>query len=171
MTIMVRRPSHDLQFGGRGALLNDNFQIGYVTNDMERACTVFAERFGIKEWQSAGGELDGGGYMKAKLAWVGEMMYELIEADGPGAGFYTKVLDPAGFSIRLHHSGFFVYDEGAWATLESEVATRGWKVWQKRTIAGFIRIFYAEVPELGHCLEYIFPEPEGISFFENVPRA
>jgi hypothetical protein len=173
MTVSVRRPSLNPRSGGSGgggALRHDNFQIGYVTNDMERACAVFAERFGIRDYQSAGGGLDGGGHMNAKLVWVGEVMYELIEATGPGSEFYTKVLDPDQFSIRFHHSGFFVYDDPSWRALQEDVATRGWKVWQNRAIDGFIRIFYAEVPELGHCLEYIFPEPEGIKFFENTPR-
>jgi hypothetical protein len=170
MTEIVKRPSVSLS-PGRGLLRNDHFQIAYATNDLERARNLLADRYGIRKYQTAEGTLNEGGYIRAELAWVGGMMYELIQAHGPGSEFINRILNPREFSIRHHHSGFFVYEESAWQTLEREVDQGGWSVLQRRTIDGFLRVFYVEAAELGHYLEYIFPTPDGISFFENVPRS
>lgn len=170
MTARVRRPPPTAG-AGRGLLRHDNFQMAYATNDLERARQVFADRYGIGHFQGTDGQLAGGAYVRVELAWVGSMMYELIYAHGPGTEFITDMFTPGQFTLRHHHNGFFIYDEDAWQALEQEAEQSGWRVLQKATLDGFLRVFYVEAPELGHYLEFIFPEAAAVAFFENVPRS
>jgi hypothetical protein len=170
MTFRVKRPPVAAG-AGRGLLRHDNFQIAYATNDLERARQVFAERYGIRQFRANDGQLAGGASVRVELAWVGGMMYELIYAHGPGSEFINDMLTPGEFSLRHHHNGFFVYDETEWQALEREAEEGGYRILQKACLDGFLRVFYVEAPELGHYLEYIFPEPAGVTFFENVPRS
>jgi hypothetical protein len=38
---------------GDGLLRNEHFQICYVTNDIARACYIFRDRFGIREFKNS----------------------------------------------------------------------------------------------------------------------
>jgi hypothetical protein len=170
MTAMVNRPNRS-PGPSRGLLDHDHFQIAYATNDIERACDVLAARLGIRQFQTAKGHLNEGGEVRAELAWVGGMMYELIAARGPGSDFINERLAQNQFSIRHHHSAYFVYEEAIWQALEQQVQQSGRAVLQNRTMAGFLRVFFVEATELGHYLEYIFPGPAAIAFFESVPAS
>jgi len=154
---------------GSGLLRNDCFQVAYATNDLDRACGVFAERFGIGKFRRLEGPLAAGGRIRIELAWVGPTMYELLRAEGPGSDFFMNLLPAAGFAIRHHHLGFFIDNLADWAALEAEIERGGWAVRSKSHNPGFLRACIVEVPELGHYLEYILPEPAGIAFFEGVP--
>jgi hypothetical protein len=150
-------------------LRNDHFQVAYVTNDLARACRTLSDRYGIKGFRDDGGQLPAGGQMNLALAWAGGIMFELIEASGPGAALYNERLPAEGFAIRHHHLGYLVRNEEAWNALEQEIDRDGWTVALKDSAVGFYRAIYVDAPELGHYLEYILPEPGGIAFFESVP--
>ncbi|TAL01057.1 MAG: hypothetical protein EPO08_11630 [Rhodospirillaceae bacterium] len=154
---------------GKGVLRNDHFQMAYVTSDIARACAIFTDRYGLREYQRMEGEMPGGGYIRIALAWAGGTMFELIQAEGAAAAFYTDRLPPAGFAIRHHHLGYFIRNEPEWEALGKEIETGGWKVVFNSNMEGFMRACYIEAPELGHYLEYILPEPAGIDFFNSVP--
>jgi hypothetical protein len=154
---------------GNGLLRNDCFQMAYATSDLDRACGVFADRFGIKKFRRLEGQLPAGGHIRIELAWVGGTMYELLRAEGPGSDFFMSVLPSDGFAIRHHHLGFFIDTLSDWTALEAEIERGGWPIRSKSNNQGFLRACIVEVPELGHYLEYIFPEPAGIAFFESVP--
>jgi Glyoxalase/Bleomycin resistance protein/Dioxygenase superfamily len=165
---IVRRPAAPNDVRG-GVLSQDHFQVAYATNDIERAQEIFIRRYGIKEYGSLDGELPSGGHICVKLAWVGGTMIELVQASGPGSAFVTSVLPPDRFAIRHHHLGYFVEDQSRWDAVQHEFDLNGWRVAMCNVIPGFLRVCYVEAPELGHYLEYIYPEPAGIAFFEGVP--
>jgi len=168
MPEFVRRPR--AAFGpGDGLLRKDHFQVAYATNDIERACDLFAKQLGIRQFRRLEGQMPAGGQIRVELAWVGGTMYELISASGPGSDIYVGRLPPGGFAIRHHHLGFLIHDEAQWAALESDAARIGRTLLAKSHNAGFLRSCFVDVPELGHYFEYIFPEPAGIEFFESVP--
>ena len=156
---------------GDGLLRNDFFQIAYATNDIDRACTLFGERYGIRAFRRLEGRLPAGGHIRIELALAGGAMYELISADGPGSELFTGLLPAEGFAIRHHHLGYLIHSASAWDALNREFAERGWTVRSKSDNKGFLKACIVEAPELGHYLEYIFPEPAGIEFFESVPRS
>ncbi len=151
-------------------MCNDPFQIAYSTNDIERACDIFAERYGISEFRRLEGERPGGGTIRVELAWVGSMMFELMTASGAGSELYMDRLPQDGFAIRHHHIGYFVHDDASWDALASEAARLGVAYVPGNVNPGFLKSCFVDAPELGHYLEYIYPEAAGIAFFENVPE-
>jgi hypothetical protein len=64
-----------------------------------------------------------------------------------------------------------VRDRSGWEALEKEIDERGWPVASKTDIKGFLKAYIIDAPELGHYLEYIFPEAGGIAFFEGAPAS
>jgi hypothetical protein len=164
----VRRPRATYS-PGSGLLRNDHFQVAYATNDIDRACDIFSSQFGIKEFRRLEGQMAAGGQIRVELAWVGGTMYELITASGAGSDIYVGRLPSDCFAIKHHHLGFLIHDEAQWDALESDAARIGRTLLAKRNNAGFLQSCFVDVPELGHYFEYIFPEPAGIEFFENVP--
>lgn len=160
---------------GQGLFRNDHFQMAYVTNDIERACALFSERYGIREYRRLEGELPAGGHIRIELAWCGGLMYELIRAEGPGAEVFNSVLPahPMGDELVIchHHLGYLLRDQPGWDALEREIAQGGWRVVHRIDVPGFLKACIVEVPEIGHYLEYFLPYAGGIAFFEGVPAS
>lgn len=168
MTNILKRPASAFD-PGRGLLRAEHFQMAYATNDIDRACALFSDRYGIAEFRRLEGQMPSGGHIRVELAWVGTIMYELLTANGPGAELYVGRLPQGDFAIRHHHLGFLIQDQAQWDALQDEVARRGWSMPYRNHNAGFMRSCFVDVPELGHYFEYIFPEPAGLAFFEGVP--
>lgn len=147
----------------------EQFQVAYVTNDIGRACEVFRARYGLAEFRRLEGELQAGGRIRIEIAWAGGVLYELVEASGPGAEFYAGRLPADRFAIRHHHLGFLVPDAEAWAALQRRIADHGWRVMLRSDIPGFMQACYIEAPELEHYLEYLLCEPAGLEFFTTAP--
>jgi hypothetical protein len=167
---LLHRPGSS--FGaGNGLLRAEHFQMAWATNDLEKSRALMSERLGIHNWTPIGGPNPQGGETQVLLAWLGTMMYELITAKGPGSEIIMSRL-PAGdgFAMKHHHLGYLIADEAEWQALEAETARAGFAMPHKSVNAGFITSCFVDVPELGHYLEYIMPEPAGIDFFQNVAR-
>jgi hypothetical protein len=154
-----------------GILAAEHFQMAYATNDIDRAKQLFADRYGITRWTKLAGNLDQGGRIHVELAWVGPLMYELMFAEGPGSETYRAVLtgEPQ-FQLRHHHLGYMIHDQGSWDQLMALVAREGWSMPLNRSNPGFLTSCMVHAPEPGHFLEYIFPEPAGLDFFNMVER-
>jgi hypothetical protein len=168
MQEFLRRPRATFT-PGSGLLRNDHFQVAYATNDIDRACQMMSNQFGILEFRRLEGPTAAGGHIRVELAWVGGTMYELITASGPGSAIYVSRLPSDSFAIRHHHLGFLIHDEAQWDALESDAARIGRTLLEKTNTPGFLQKCFVDVPELGHYFEYIFPERAGIDFFESVP--
>jgi hypothetical protein len=154
---------------GEGLLRTEHFQMAYATNDIDRACALFRDRFGIREFRRLEGPLPEGGQIRVELAWVGTIMYELMTASGPGSAITMDRLPPGDFVTRHHHLGFLIHDEAQWSELEARAERCGTPLLRKSRNEGFMQSCFVDVPELGHYLEYILPEPAGLDFFNNVP--
>jgi Glyoxalase/Bleomycin resistance protein/Dioxygenase superfamily len=168
MTGLLTRPEAPVS-PGAGLLRKDHFQVSYVTNDLERACEVFAQRYGITSFEYLRGPMPAGGRIAVAFAWVGGTLYEIIEAEGPRTEFYNDCLPSGEFAIRFHHLGFLIHDRESWRALEREFEEQGWRIVSKTAGNGFMDAYYVEAPELGHYLEYIYPEQPGLEFFRRIP--
>jgi extradiol dioxygenase family protein len=164
----MKRP-HSRFSPAAGLLRTEQFQIAYATNDIERARRLFAERYGIGAFRSLQGQLPAGGHIHVELAWVGGTMYELLTATGPGSQLFMERLPQDEFAIHHHHLGFLIHNEDEWIALLAQIEHNGWSMPSKSNNPGFMRSCFVEVPDLGHYLEYLFPEPAGLAFFESVP--
>ena len=155
---------------GRGLLHNDHFQIGYVTNDVDRAAEVFRTRFGVRAFRANDNDVEGGGRIAVRSAWIGGMMYEICCGSGPGMEVYSDPAPPGGaFILKLHHFGYLVPDETVWRALEGEIQRGGWTVRSRSDIPGFFRGCQVEAPELGHLLEFILPREGLLERFNATP--
>lgn len=168
MPALLKRPD-SLPSPASGLLRAEQFQIAYNTNDIDRACAIFRERFGIHEFRRLEGPMPDGGHIRVELAWVGNVMYELMMASGPGTTLHRRGLPADDFSIRHHHLGFVIHDDAQWAALEVEAQRTGRPLLNKRCNEGFMSTCFVDAPELGHYLEYVFPEPAGLAFLNAVP--
>lgn len=153
----------------RGLMLKDQFQVAYVTNDMDYACDTFARQFGIHSFSFIEGPMPTGGKIKVAFAWAGSTMYEIIAAKGPGTDFYTRMLPNEGPSIRIHHLGFLLHDQDSWRSLQQELSESDRPIVYETHTGSFIDAYYIEAPELGHYLEYIYPYQAGKDFFASIP--
>lgn len=141
----------------------------WVTNDMDRALQIFAERYGISEFRFIEGPMPKGGDIRVAFAWAGGQVLELICASGPGTEFYNALLPEGEFAIRFHHLGFVVRDEADWKALEADLKAGDWPIVHETLSGTFIDAYYVEAPELGHYLEYVRPFQAGVDFYESVP--
>ncbi len=156
----------------RGLLHNDHFQLGYVTNDLERAMNVFGERFGITRFRQNDADLPCGGKVGTRTVWVGAMMYEIAMGYGEGMEVFSDYAPQgAGFVLKFHHFGYLVSDDAAWTKLEAGITRSGLKVRKPSDIAGYVRTCFVEVPELDHLLEYIQPREGLLARMNETPVA
>ena len=90
-------------------------------------------------------------------------------ADGSGAGSEFRV--GAGIRVRPWNDqkGYLLHDRESWDAVEREIAESGTPVAFRTVNPGFIDAVYIDAPELGHYLEYIYPEAAGVQFFEAIP--
>lgn len=155
----------------QGLLRAEHFQMAYLTNDLDRAKVLFAERLGIREFQDLGGPLPQGGTIRIALAWVGTLMYELMEAEGTQMPVYADWLPgEAGFHMRHHHLGYILHDRAQLNGVETAARAVGWPVLH-RNVNPLVEVLFVHAPELGHYLEYMLPTEAGLGFFNNVPRS
>ena len=154
---------------GRGLLRKEVAHTGYVTNDLDRAMTVFADRYGISDFTFIEAPMPDGGHIRVAFAWGGGQVYEIICATGPSIGFYNEMLPQGEFAIRFHHLGFIVHDEQGWRELEAELQADGWPIAYSTLTGDFIDAYYVKAPELGHYVEYVRPFQAGVDFYAAVP--
>jgi hypothetical protein len=74
-----------------------------------------------------------------------------------------------GFALKHHHLGYLIHDQQQWDALLAEIERGGWTMPYRNDNPGFLQACFVDVPQLGHYLEYIFPEEAGLAFFEGVP--
>jgi len=106
---------------------------------VKRARTLFQQRYGIKAFQRLEGPLAAGGYIHVELAWVGNTMYELLTASGPGSELFIAKLPTSEFAILHHHLGFLAHDKEEWNALLAEIEHKDWKLLSTSHAAGIMQ--------------------------------
>ncbi len=169
MPYKLARPAADFD-AGSGLLVLEHFQMAYATNDIEQAGELFRKRLGIREFTRLEGKTKGGGFIRADFAWVGTLMYELIQAEGPGSEIFSGNLPATDdFVIKHHHLGFLVQNREQWDSLQANAVQNQWEIVSQGSNP-LVDVCFVEVPECGHYLEYLFATPAGLEFFDNVSR-
>jgi hypothetical protein len=154
---------------GRSLLGREHSHSAWVTNDLDRAVEIFAQRYGVTEFRFLEGDMPSGGHIRVAFAWAGGQVLEVICASGAGSEFYNEMLPADQFAIRFHHLGFIVHDEAGWQALEADLRAGDWQIAHETLTHDFIDAYYIKAPELGHYLEYVRPFAPGIDFYANVP--
>ena len=115
------------------------------------------------------GDLKEGGHIRVEFGWAGGSLFEVTQADGPGSELYRQGLPKDEFAIRFHHLGYFIPDEAAWQALLKEIEQGRVKVLNETNVPGFLQARIVEAPDLGHWIEYIYPDAGGVAYFQGVP--
>ena len=111
---------------------------------------------------------DGPKRVASRLAfiWIGDLQYELIQVVADETGIYANCQSNGG-PLRFHHICMKVDD---WDSFRAKVDQQSLPLVMERASDDKLKFLYLDArATLGHYLEYIFPEPGGIDFFENVP--
>ena len=161
MTITITRPHKAAQ--PTGLLGYDKFQTAYVTNDLKRAVETLRAAYSIENWTVVDA-----GVMRVALAWINGQQIEIVQTTGDAQPLYDDWINKTGeFVIRHHHFGYFIYDDAEWALLREQLARDGRPLLMD-VDTGALKAIYVYAPELGHFLEYIFPNEQGKAFFESI---
>lgn len=157
-------------------LLANIWQLGYVTNDIDRAIDQLGARLGLEHTvrlPAGGAEFlkgDEPAPFEAKFAMGarGGLIVELIEPVSGEVGFYNDALPEDGsFAIALHHlAGFIPTGEEEWERLRGVLAAAGMRIDYTVTIPGRVRAAYVDTrAQLGHFLEVCQLEQADLDFF------
>jgi len=147
-----------------GSLDFELFQTAYVTNDLIKAKQKFAECHGVHNWTT----FEPWPGVTIGMAWLHGHQIELVHAVGSGHELYTQwIPESSDFVIRLHHFGYFIQNDDEWSEMKQLVEK------ENRPIifsgdGGICQFAYVDAPELGHYLEYVYPNEEGIAFFTSI---
>ena len=166
MAITVNRPP--VTTTPAGSLGCEQFQTAYVVRDLDEAIETFGKHYGVKDFTMLPmPPMEGGASMRIGLAWTGGQQIELIEAKGPGLELYTDWMKD-GRAIKHHHFGYFIHNDEEWEELEKKLAAEG-REYVFSGDGGICQFIYVDAPELGHYLEFVYPNEEGKALFESVP--
>jgi len=160
-------------------LLANVWQLGYVTNDLDRAVAQLSDRYGLERVvrvPSVGAQFfkaDEPAPFEAKFAMGarGGLVVELIEPVSGEVGFYRDVLPADGsFGVRLHHLAMFIpTGEDEWERLTGILADAGLHVDYTVLIPGRVRAGYVDTrAELGHFIEVCQIEQEDLDRFNGL---
>ncbi len=161
-----------IALGNSHALLpGEHFQSAYLTNDIDRACQLFAEQLGVASFQRLEGEIPSGGHIRVELAWVGSVMYELMQTTDSVERVYASQPQPDDqFTLVHHHLGYVASDRQQWDQILASAQTNGFEIAYRNRTEGFLEVCFIYVPWLPHYLEYFLLEPAGQSFLQDVPK-
>ena len=147
------------------------FQFGYVTRDVEAAVAAFRDRFGAVEFMVNDPlAIDGrpAPTRRIALAWIDNVMTEIIEPDPMQKTIYDDHLPPVAGPIRLHHFGYLIDDHQA---MLDRLGDMGYDVSMAGSMPGALDYIYADTRrDLGVWSEFIRLDEGGKAFFGAVPR-
>ncbi len=150
----------------------DFFQLGYVTNDFERAMRELGDLHAIGSFkQMRDLHLPTGAGREAvahyALAFKLDLQYEIIAPVAGDVGIYRDALPDCGYALRLHHLGRF-FSSLPHYEARLETARARWRMPIDYCAFGGFYAYADARQEVGHYMEFFsFPSDE---FFADVPR-
>ncbi len=152
-------------------LFSGFFQLGYVTRDLDIACAAFRDKFGPIEFlvnEPVGPDGSTPPTRRIALAYIDEVMTEIIEPDPAQRTIYDDALPDEAGPIRLHHFGYLIDDYDA---MIGRLKGMGYAVPLHGAMPGALDYIYADTRnDLGVFSEFIRLDEGGRAFFGAVPR-
>ncbi len=154
-------------------------QLGYVTNDLDRARAVFAETYAVPDffiWNNVPVHMELFGKpataeLSLGFAWLADTMIELIMPVSGSIEVYMPGIEGPDFGLKLHHIGMGIAGTEADfdARLQADVA-RGYPLVNiSRAAMGSYTLLDAR-KTYGHYVEYLWNNAQGLDFFAKIPR-
>lgn len=170
----ITAPAGDVRGG-----LPDFFQHAHVTTSLDRAMADFGARLGLTEYLqmrdhsviTKGGER---AYMHVALAWLGDLMIELIEPIGGNDLVYRAPLIGLDYGVRHHHMARIFQTDAAFDRAMADLSDAGIDFPIVATLEdtkGKCRVNYADLrAELGYYVENMVFSPSGLEWLQTIPR-
>ncbi|MGW4339521.1 VOC family protein [Rhodococcus koreensis] len=148
-------------------------QMAYVTNDMDRALTEFADTFGVtKFFRTDNAEYAVGSGRVAichvAVAVSGGVQIEVIQPIGGESQLYRTVLDGDDYQLRHHHVAYFPETLEQLGELRDGMRAAGFELVVDAT-GPYGSYFYADTRRsLGHYIECICFEPVAFAALQQI---
>jgi len=151
-------------------LFRHHFQVAYVVRDLDAASAAFHDQWGIANWYRI--PLPGGQPVRRlALAYVQELMVELIEPHPEMPSIYQHWIPASPTAARLHHLGYLIDDAEEFQQTVQRLEGAGCKAAMAGRHSDLQDYHYADtVSALGHYTELIHLLPAGKTFFDAVPQ-
>ena len=140
--------------------LAKQFQLAYVTRDLEHATAMLAEEYGVQGFVVSRFELalttpPGTASVKVGIAWVDDQQIELIQPIGGNVQIYLSALPEERSGIAFHHIAMWVAgDIEDWERCRSAISNQ--KIALEGGREGMRFAYVDERANLGHYLEYVW---------------
>lgn len=148
----------------RSSLLSLAHQISYVTDDVDAFVERLRDRFGVQHMtvrhdHSRSSPLSSGAILHMALAWIDDVMIEVIQPHPDKPSIYGDSLNGREGGVgALHHIGLAMTQFAEWEEGERMVSALGLPV-EITGGAGPLRYSYPDArPGLGHYLEFSYKE-------------
>lgn len=162
--------------GNEIALNPDYIQLGYVTNDFERALKQFEETHGIHafvEMRDAQVETGPGkiAHCNIALARVGKNEVEIINPIGGDDEVYAETLPKEKFAVNFHHVCRMHQTQESFSAAREKERQAGIELaLEGQDKDSGTQYYYADYREkLGHYIENIYYPPAAREFLDKIP--
>ena len=154
-------------------------QLGYVTNDLDKARAYFAATMSVPDfhiWNGADVHMELYGkpahaVLDLGFAWRAGTMIELIKPVSGAIDVYMPGIEGPEFGLKLHHIGQGVAGTEAEFDkfLEAGIA-RGWPLVNiNRATMGSYTLLDSRKENQGLYFEYLWNNEGGLDFFSKIP--
>jgi hypothetical protein len=151
-------------------LFRHHFQTAYVVRDLAGASAAFREHLGISKWHVLPLP-DGSPVRRIGLAYVQNLMIELIEADPGQESIYRSWVPESDTAARFHHHGFLIDNTDEFHQAARQFEASGFRTAMAGNSGDILDFHYADtVDQLGHFCELVHLRPAGQDFFAAVPQ-
>lgn len=157
-------------------LLNGFFQIGYATNDLDKALSLYKDKYDMGSFAEIRGipvQGPNNTDMVANfaLAYKGDTMIELIQPVEGDTSMFDHVLPDNEFAIRHHHFAYCLDSMEQLDEAEANMRSQGIEVPIRGNGMDQVFFFYADTrPWLGHYSEYLTLTDKGREAYAQLPR-
>jgi hypothetical protein len=144
--------------------MSRNFsQLGYITNDIDRAMSDFRTLFEIPKFKTMRDLTfetlgDKCGRAHFALAFKGDIQYEIIQPLGGDVAFYAHAVPAEGYGVRFHHYGTHFASRSDFYAAMANARDRGWTIPMLSESFGGAYGYADARQDIGHFYEYLcFP--------------
>lgn len=154
-------------------LFKRHFQVAYLADNVDAAIALFADNYGIREWNVMD-MLDihgqGSATQYIATAWAGDVQLEIIQPIETVPSLYSNWRRDSGLPLRLHHLGFLIGSEAELAQAKAALAAKGSPIVAEGTFGEMLDFAYADTTaQLGHYYELIRLRSGGKQFLDATP--
>src|SRR5215203_1480173 len=151
-------------------MFRNHFQHAYVVRNLNKAMENFSDTYGVTKWQVM--PMPEGAPVKAlALAYVQNVMLELIEAVPGQDTIYRDWIPASETAAKFHHLGYLIDSEEEYLRIVKQFEAAGIAAGMAGRSGDILDFHYADtVAQLGHYCELVRLLPAGKDFFSQVPH-